>query len=76
LNVASESNLHVDVDQWIDGGLSAFAVQYVEPSGRPGTEIVLEGEVLPKVRVDEGPHGESHGFYGSEKNGLVFKVFH
>jgi 4-hydroxy-3-polyprenylbenzoate decarboxylase len=37
-------------------------------------EIVLEGEVLPKVRVDEGPHGESHGFYGGEKAGLVFEV--
>ena len=37
-------------------------------------EIVLEGEVLPKVRVDEGPHGESHGFYGGEKEGLVFEV--
>jgi 4-hydroxy-3-polyprenylbenzoate decarboxylase len=37
-------------------------------------EIVLEGAVLPKVRVDEGPHGESHGFYGGEKQGLVFEV--
>lgn len=38
------------------------------------SEIVFEGEVLPKTRVTEGPHGESHGFYGDEKEGLVFKV--
>ena len=37
-------------------------------------EIILEGEVLPKARVTEGPHGESHGFYGTEKEGLVFQV--
>ncbi len=37
-------------------------------------EIIIEGDVLPKVRVTEGPHGESHGFYGTEKEGLVFQV--
>ena len=50
------------------------ASRWSSPSARLWTcsfpaqaEIVLEGEVLPKVRVDEGPHGESHGFYGGEK---------
>ena len=26
-------------------------------------EIIIEGEVVPNVRVREGPHGESNGFY-------------
>ncbi len=38
------------------------------------SEIILEGEVLPKTRVTEGPHGESHGFYGTEEHGLVVKI--
>jgi UbiD family decarboxylase len=38
------------------------------------SEIVLEGEVLPHQKVHEGPHGESHGFYGAEDHGLVVKV--
>ncbi len=37
-------------------------------------EIIIEGEVLPEVRVTDGPHGESHGFYGTDENGLIFKV--
>jgi hypothetical protein len=43
--------VHVDVDQWIAGRLPAFAVQYVEPTGRPGTEITLEG-VQTRLRED------------------------
>ena len=30
-------------------------------------EIVLEGEVLPKVRVDEGPHGDPMVFTAAKK---------
>lgn len=35
--------VHVDIDQWINEEISAFAVQFLEPTGHPGTEIVLEG---------------------------------
>ncbi len=38
------------------------------------SEIVIEGEVQAGVRVTEGPHGESHGFYGTEEDGVVIKV--
>ncbi len=38
------------------------------------SEIVLEGEVQTGVRVTEGSHGESHGFYGTEEDGIVIKV--
>ncbi len=41
----------VDVDEWISGKVPAFAVQYLEPTGEPGTEIVLEG-VETRMRVD------------------------
>jgi UbiD family decarboxylase len=37
-------------------------------------EIVIEGEIPPKVRVTDGPHGESHGFYGTEEHGLQVDV--
>jgi 4-hydroxy-3-polyprenylbenzoate decarboxylase len=37
-------------------------------------EIVIEGEIPPKVRVIDGPHGESHGFYGTEDHGLQVNV--
>jgi hypothetical protein len=43
--------VHVDIDQWIDGDLPAFAVQYLEPTGSSGTEITLEG-VTVKMRED------------------------
>lgn len=37
-------------------------------------EIVIEGEVVPKVRAAEGPHGESTGFYGENKRAFLIKV--
>ncbi len=37
-------------------------------------EMVIEGEVLPNVRTEEGPHGESTGFYGENKTAFVFKI--
>ena len=37
-------------------------------------EIVLEGEVLPNERTEEGPHGESTGFYGENKQAFVVKI--
>ena len=38
-------------------------------------EIVLEGEVLPRERLPEGPFGEWHGYYaGGKKEEPVFKV--
>lgn len=37
-------------------------------------EVVLEGEVLPKERTQEGPHGESQGFYGWNDRAFVMKV--
>lgn len=37
-------------------------------------EIVVEGEVTTGIRVADGPHGESHGFYGTDPDGFEFKV--
>ncbi|MPZ13547.1 MAG: hypothetical protein GEU73_03850 [Chloroflexi bacterium] len=37
-------------------------------------EIVLEGEAVPGARTEEGPHGESTGFYGENKQAFVIKI--
>lgn len=37
-------------------------------------EIILEGEVIPGARTEEGPHGESTGFYGENKQAFVVKI--
>jgi UbiD family decarboxylase len=37
-------------------------------------EIVLEGEAIPNERTEEGPHGESTGFYGENKQAFVIKI--
>ncbi|MBI2989348.1 MAG: UbiD family decarboxylase [Deltaproteobacteria bacterium] len=37
-------------------------------------EIIIEGEVVANVRTAEGPHGESTGFYGENKEGFQIKV--
>ena len=37
-------------------------------------EVVIEGEVVPHERTEEGPHGESTGFYGENKAAFVIKV--
>jgi 2,5-furandicarboxylate decarboxylase 1 len=37
-------------------------------------EIILEGEVVPTERTTEGPHGESTGFYGENKNAYVVRI--
>ncbi len=37
-------------------------------------EIVLEGEAIPNERTWEGPHGESTGFYGENKQAFVIKI--
>lgn len=37
-------------------------------------EIVLEGEAIPYARTEEGPHGESTGFYGENKGAFVIKI--
>jgi UbiD family decarboxylase len=37
-------------------------------------EIVLEGEAIPYERTEEGPHGESTGFYGENKQAFVIKI--
>jgi 4-hydroxy-3-polyprenylbenzoate decarboxylase len=37
-------------------------------------EIVLEGEAIPVERTTEGPHGESTGFYGENKQAFVIKI--
>lgn len=41
-----------------------------------GTEIVLEGEILPKERRPEGPFGEWMGYYVPVANNHVFEVQH
>jgi UbiD family decarboxylase len=37
-------------------------------------EYIVEGEVIPHVRIPEGPHGESTGFYGSRLQAYEIKV--
>ena len=37
-------------------------------------EFVIEGEVLPNERTEEGPHGESTGFYGENHAAFVIKI--
>src|SRR5581483_4607943 len=37
-------------------------------------EIIIEGEVVPNVRVPEGPHGESNGFYVAHQETFLIKV--
>jgi UbiD family decarboxylase len=37
-------------------------------------EIVLEGYAVPNERTEEGPHGESTGFYGENKQAFVIKI--
>jgi 4-hydroxy-3-polyprenylbenzoate decarboxylase len=37
-------------------------------------EMIIEGEVIPHARTEEGPHGESTGFYGENKEAFVIKI--
>ena len=37
-------------------------------------EIVLEGEVVPYERVNDGPHGESTGFYNQHPSTFMVKI--
>ncbi len=37
-------------------------------------ELVVEGDVLANERAPEGPHGESTGFYGENRNAFVIKI--
>jgi len=37
-------------------------------------EIIIEGELTPDLRIGEGPHGESTGFYGAHGQAYQFKV--
>jgi 4-hydroxy-3-polyprenylbenzoate decarboxylase len=37
-------------------------------------EMVIEGEVVPNVRTEEGPHGESTGFYGENKTAFLMNI--
>ena len=37
-------------------------------------EVVIEGMVQPGIRAEEGPHGESTGFYGESKDAFVIKL--
>jgi hypothetical protein len=43
--------VEVDVDEWISGRLGGFPVERVEPTGKAGTEIVLQ-DVSTRLRED------------------------
>jgi len=64
----------------IAGGLRGEPVELVKCETNdlrvPATaEIVLEGHILPNVRVDEGPFGEYSGYRSSPRApGIVYKV--
>ena len=36
--------------------------------------MIVEGIVPPNVRTEEGPHGESTGFYGENKEAFVVNI--
>ncbi|MDI7259050.1 MAG: UbiD family decarboxylase, partial [Thermodesulfobacteriota bacterium] len=62
------------------GGLAGEAVEVIKGkyTGLPipaHAEIALEGEILPKEKLLEGPFGEWHGYYaGGKKEEPVFKI--
>jgi len=37
-------------------------------------EMIVEGETVPHARTEEGPHGESTGFYGENKEAFLIRV--
>lgn len=37
-------------------------------------EAIIEGTIEPGVRFTDGPHGESTGFYGSNKDCFIIKI--
>jgi 4-hydroxy-3-polyprenylbenzoate decarboxylase len=37
-------------------------------------EMIIEGVVPPRERTEEGPHGESTGFYGENKDAFVVHI--
>jgi hypothetical protein len=47
----SRVQVHISVDDWIDGRLEAFPIEQLEPTGQAGTEIRLEG-VSTRFRED------------------------
>jgi UbiD family decarboxylase len=37
-------------------------------------EMIIEGTVEPNARTEEGPHGESTGFYGENKSAFLMRI--
>jgi 4-hydroxy-3-polyprenylbenzoate decarboxylase len=61
------------------GGWRGFATELVKCETNdllvPAyAEMVIEGEIVPNVRVEEGPHGESTGFYGENKTAFLLNI--
>lgn len=46
----------------------------VAVEGIADAQVVIEGEILPDVREDEGPFGEATGYYGSLGKRYVIRV--
>jgi len=61
---AALSGIPMELAKTIDGLLDVPA----------GAEYVLEGEIVPRVRVPEGPFGEFPGSYSGARNQVVIKI--
>lgn len=78
--IASQNNEPLGTDDYsLAGGLMGEPLRLVaaETLGFPvpaDAEIVIEGEILPNVRKDEGPFGEYTMNYGMQRKSPVFRV--
>ncbi len=80
IHLATQARVPFGVDEFaVAGGLRGEAVQLVRCRTVdlcvPATsEIVLEGQFRPGVRLPEGPFGEFSGYVGAGKDEPVFEV--
>ncbi len=80
LVIASQNNEPFGTDDYalagglLDEPLSLIQSETLSFPVPAMSEIVLEGELLPGIRKDEGPFGEYTLYYGMERKSPVFRV--
>ncbi|MEW6262579.1 MAG: UbiD family decarboxylase [Thermodesulfobacteriota bacterium] len=80
LALASQNNEPIGTDDYaLAGGLAGRPLRLVESETLAfpvpaDAEIVIEGEIRPGERREEGPFGEYTGFYGMQRQSPVFRV--
>lgn len=78
--LAAATDLEFDEDEYaFAGALRKEAVKItncetINVAVPASSEIIIEGVIPPKVRVLEGPFGESTGFYGKPQYNPILKV--